>query len=148
MANQMPSSNDFNGLTRSVIAYAEAFTRLVDKAKAGPLTNVDWEEIEQIVDVSSFVREGVFLGPKAEVIDWPTYRSVVTQYGAMTLWEGTLRHVTETPGRVILELEERNTRDGVIDISYTVTIYEFNAADKLTHLDVYVMPRSERPVKS
>ncbi len=144
MANEMPSSSDFTGLTHAVIAYSEAFTRLVGKAKASTLTDADWEEIEQLVDVSAFVREGVFAGPQAEVIDWPTYRSYVTQYGGFTDWEGTLRHVTEMPGRVILELEERNTRGGVTDVSNTVTIYEFGADNRLRHLDVYVMPRGEK----
>lgn len=144
MAYEMPSSSDYTGLTRVVIAYTEAFAQLVGKAKAGMLTDADWGAIEQLVDVSAFVREGVFLGPLAEVIDWPTYRSYVTQYGGFTSWEGTLRHVTETQGRVILELEERNTRSGVTDVSRTVTIYEFNPSDKLRHLDVYVMPRAKQ----
>ena len=96
--------------------------------------------MEQLVHVASFERVGVFLGAKAEIIDWPTYRTYIERYGGATAWEGTLRHITETPGRVILELEERNTRDGVTDVSNTVTIYEFNDAGKLTHLDVYVMP--------
>ena len=145
MANEMPASSEFTGLSRAVIAYSEAFTRLVTKAKAGALGDAEWEEIEGLVNTGAFVREGVFLGPQAEVIDWPTYRSYVTQYGGYTNWEGTLRRITETPGRVILELEERNTRGGVTDVSNTVTIYEFDAGGKLQHLDVYVMPRGERP---
>ena len=144
MANEMPSSNDYTGLTRKVLQYSEAFESLVEKAKAGPLTEADWAPFEQLVDTAAFVREGVFLKPQAEVIDWPTYKGYITQYGGFVSWEGTLRHVTEKPGRVILELEERNTRGGVTDFSNTVTIYEFNAADKLCHLDVYVMPLGER----
>ncbi len=144
MANQMPPSGDFTGLTQAVIAYSEAFVGITKKAKLGPLTDADWQPIEALVDVPNFVREGVFLGPQAEIIDWPTYRSFVTQYAEHISWEGTLRKVTETPGRVILELEERNTRGGITDVSHTVTIYEFNDADRLVHLDVYVMPRGER----
>jgi hypothetical protein len=45
---------------------------------------------------------------------------------------------------VYLELEERNSRDGVMDVSHTVTIYEFNSAEKLIKLDVYVMPIGKR----
>lgn len=140
MANEMPHSSEFSGNSRTVIAYSEAFATLAEKAKAGPLTDADWEPIERMVDVAAFVREGVFLGPVAEVIDWPTYRSYVTQYGGHTSWEGTLRNITETDGRVILELTERNTRGERTDVSNTVTIYEFTEAGKLRHLDVYVMP--------
>jgi hypothetical protein len=145
MANEMPRSNEYGGLTRNVIAYSEAIVQLAKNAKVGPLTDAHWATIEQLVDVPHFVREGVFFGAEAEVIDWPTYRSYVTQYSGHTDWEGTLRHVTETPGRVVLELEERNTREGITDVSNTVTIYEFNDAGKLRHLDVYVMPRGKRP---
>lgn len=142
MANEMPSSSEFSGNSRSVIAYSEAFSQLAEKAKAGPLADADWQPIESLVNVAEFVREGVFLGPRAETIDWPKYRSYVTQYGGHTSWEGTLRHITEVDGRVILELEERNTRGGVTDVSNTVTIYEFDQAGKLRHLDVYIMPWS------
>lgn len=144
MANEMPSSNDFTGLSRKVIQYSEAFSELVQKAKARGLTDADWGPIEELVDVDGFERLGVFLMPQGEVLDWPTYKGYVSKYSANTTWEGTLRRITETAGRVILELEERNARDGVVDVSNTVTIYEFTDAGKLRHLDVYVMPLGKR----
>lgn len=144
MANEMPSSSEFTGLTRKVIEYSEAFARVVQKAKDGPLVDADWETIERLVDVNRFERMGAFLGPDAEIITWPKYKFYVSQYAANSTWEGTLRHVTGQPGRVILELEERNGRDGVVDVSNTVTIYEFDEADKLRHLDVYVMHLEKR----
>lgn len=144
MANEMPKSGNFSGLSRAVIQYSEAFTQIVDKAKTGSLSDADWAPIEQLVDVDIFERVGVFLTPSAEVIGWSQYKSYISQYAGGTSWEGTLRHVTEQPGRVILELEERNTRGGMTDVSNTVTIYEFNEAGKLRHLDVYVMPVASR----
>ena len=144
MANEMPSSSEFTGLTRKVIEYSEAFARIVQRAKERPLTDADWSEIEQIVNVDTYQRVGVFLGPVAEVIDWQKYKHYVSQYAAGTTWEGTLRHVTENPGRVILELQERNAVGGVVDVSNTVTIYEFDEAEKLRHLDVYIMPLEKR----
>ncbi|WP_395337128.1 hypothetical protein WBP06_21575 [Novosphingobium sp. BL-8H] len=144
MANEMPGSNEFSGLTRKVIEYSEAFSRLVEKSKTRPLEDADWADIERLVDVDSYVRMGVFLSPQAEVIDWAKYKYYITQYAAGTSWEGTLRHVTEQPGRVILELEERNARGGVTDVSNTVTIYEFDDAERIRHLDVYVMPLEKR----
>ena len=140
MANEMPRSADYTGLTRKVLEYSEAFTKVIGKARAGTLVEADWAPFEQLVDTAGYVREGVFLGAKAEVLDWQTYKGYIAQYGGFTAWEGTLRHVTESPARVILELEERNTRDGVTDVANTVTIYEFDEADRIRHLDVYVMP--------
>jgi hypothetical protein len=144
MANEMPSPDAFTGLTRTVIAYSAAFTRIIEKAKAGALTDADWADMEKLVDVPAFVREGVFGGEQAETFGWPTYRSTITQYGGQAEWEGTLRNVTETPGRVILELEERSTQNGVTSVANTVTIYEFNDAGQVRHLDVYVMPKGTR----
>lgn len=144
MANEMPKSDDFSGISRAVIQYSEAFTQIVEKAKSGSLSEADWAPIEQLVDVEAFERVGVFLAPPAEVIGWNQYKSYIAQYAGGTSWEGTLRHITEQPGRVILELEERNTRGGMTDVSNTVTIYEFNDAGKLRHLDVYVMPLTTR----
>lgn len=142
MANEMPRSNEFSGLSRAVIQYSEGFTQIVDKLKRAPLSDEDWAPMERLVDVDAFERVGVFLTPRAETIGWSQYKSYISQYAGGTSWEGTLRHITEAPGRVVLELEERNTRDGVTDVSNTVTIYEFNDAGKLRHLDVYVMPLS------
>jgi hypothetical protein len=145
MANEMPPSSDFTGLSRKVIAYSEGFTGVIAKMKAGTLCDADWGPLEALVDTANFVREGTFLNPaEAGVIDWPTYRRTLTQYGGATEWEGTLRHITEVPGRVILELEERNTRDGVTDVSWTVTTYEFGEAGLLRRLEVYVMPRGQQ----
>jgi hypothetical protein len=140
VANEMPSSDDYTGLSRNVLRYSEAFAQIVEKAKSRQLTDEDWQPLEELVDVDAYERVGVFLTPKAEVIGWSQYKSYISQYAGGTSWEGTLRHITENPGRVILELEERNTRDGVTDVSNTVTIYEFGDNGKLRHLDVYVMP--------
>jgi hypothetical protein len=140
VANEMPNPDDFTGLSRTVLQYSAAFKQLTDVAKSGPLTDTDWKPIEQLVDIDAFERLGVFMGPRSEVLGWDGYKSHVSRYASAISWEGTLRHVTEEPGRVILELEERNTVNGETDVSNTVTIYEFTDAGKLRHLDVYVMP--------
>ncbi|MET0269421.1 MAG: hypothetical protein ABW173_03230 [Sphingomonas sp.] len=140
MANEMPPSTDYTGLSRKVLRYSEAFNALIGRIREGAATDADWAPLEALVDTDAFERHGVFLTAQAERFGWPTYRRYITDFGGHTAWEGTLRRITETPGRVILELEERNTTDGVTDRSNTVTIYEFDAAEKLRHLDVYVMP--------
>lgn len=144
MANEMPHSSEFTGLSRKVLEYSEGFANIVKSLQQGPVSDADWAEFEKVVDVKNFERCGVFLTPQSEVIGWPQYKAIISKYAGHTSWEGTLRHITESPGRVILELEERNTRDGVTDYSNTVTIYEFNDAGQVRHLDVYVMPLGHR----
>lgn len=144
MATEIPPSGTFAGLTQKVIAYSERFEALVDLSKTRDLTAADWTGIEELVDTARFERCGVFLGPQSETFGWATYKSYISQFGKHTDWDGKLRRVTEQGNLVVLELEERNRRDGVTDVSNTVTIYEFGPDGKLAHLDVYVSPLGKR----
>jgi hypothetical protein len=143
MADEMPPSSDFTGLSRKVIEYSEAFQQVIGQVKAGG--GADWTVFDPIVNTADYERVGTFLTAEAEVIGWDTYKQTITAYGGATDWEGTLRHITEQGNRVILELEERNTRGGETDVSNTVTVYEFDERQKLVHLDVYVMPLRKQP---
>ena len=144
MANEMPNSEDYTGSSRKVLQYSEQFLRLINKIKRPGFSLADWAPLEELVDVKNFRRLGIFLTNTVEVSNWQQYKELITQYGGMTSWEGTLRRMTETPELVFLELEERNTREGVTDIANTVTIYEFNQAGKLFKLDVYVSHVGQR----
>jgi hypothetical protein len=138
--NQMPDPMDYEGLSRKVLEYSAAFNEVIGKIKQPGFSDADWAPLEALVDTENFERTGVFLKPVAEVTGWNEYKKIIMQYAGDTSWEGTLRRITEVPGLVYLELEERNTRDGVTDVSNTVTIYQFNDAGQLTRLHVYVMP--------
>jgi len=144
MANEMPNSKDYKDASRKVLQYSEEFLRLINKIKQPGFSAADWAPLEELVDTKNFRRLGVFLTTTVEVSNWQQYKQLITQYGGMTSWEGTLRRITETPGLVFLELEERNTRDGITDIANTVTIYEFNQAGKLLKLDVYASHVGQR----
>jgi len=138
MANGMPQAEDYKGLSRKVLQYCAGFKLIADKIRQGSISESDWAVMEELVDVPNFQREGVFLTDRVEISTWQQYKKILNQYGGMTQWEGSLRRITEVPGLVFLELEERNTREGVTDVSNTVTIYGFNDAGRLRKLDVYV----------
>ena len=144
MANEMPKSETYKGLSRKVLQYSESFLSTVNRLKRPGFSDAQWAPIEALVDPENFRRQGVFLGAVAETSNWAHYKELLTKYAGNTEWEGTLRRITEVPGLVYLELEERNSRDGVMDVSNTVTIYEFNSSEKLIKLDVYVMPVGKR----
>ena len=143
MANEMPNAEEFTGLSRKVLKYSEGFAKISEKLQKGPVSDADWATFEQVVDVENFERQGVFLTAKAEICGWKKYKEIISSYAGGTIWEGTLRNITESKNRVILELEERNIRNGVNNVSNTVTIYEFNDAGQVRHLEVYVMPLRE-----
>ncbi|MFC2017803.1 hypothetical protein ACFLTQ_00675 [Chloroflexota bacterium] len=144
MTNEMPNTENYIGLSRLVLQYADDFSRIVEKLKQGNLSETDWAPIEELVDVDNFQRVGIFLTDQVEVSTWQQYKAIINQYGALTSWEGTLRRITEVHGLVFLELEERNTTGGITDVANTVTIYQFNKADKIIKLDVYVAPLGKR----
>jgi hypothetical protein len=144
MANEMPDSASYTGLSRKVLQYSERFLQIINKIKQPGFSEADWAPLEQLVDVRNFQRMGVFLTARVEVSNWQQYKGFITQYGGVTSWEGTLRRITEVPGLVYLELEERNTSNNVTDISNTVTIYKFTEAGKLSNLDVYVAHIGQR----
>jgi hypothetical protein len=139
MAHEMPSSEEFAGLSRKVLQYSERFAELVESLKKPGFSDAAWAPLEELVDVDNFVRQGVFLTDKPETIDWQTYKSYITQYGGETQWEATLRYLTEQGNRVILELQERNTRGDFTSIANSVMAYGFNDEGNVNTLDVYVM---------
>jgi hypothetical protein len=146
MANEMPDPAQYRGLSRKVLQYSAAFLQIANRLKQPGFSEADWTPLEALIDVGNFRRVGVFLTNAIEVSNWQHYKKLLMEYGGTTAWEGTLRRITELPGLVFLELEERNTRDGVMDVSNTVTIYKFNAAGLLSQLDVYVAHKGTRTV--
>lgn len=145
MAHEIPSSEEFTGLSRKVLEYSEAFGRVVESLKEPGAPDEVWEPLEKLVDTENFVRQGVFLTAQPETIDWQTYKSYITKYGGATHWEATLRHLTEGPKRVIQELQERNTRNGFTHVANTVMAYGFDEDDRISTLEVYVMSLNSPP---
>ena len=88
MANEMPSSANYTGLSRKVLLYSERFTQIVNKIKKPGFSQADWGPLEELVDVKGFQRVGVFLTARVEVSNWQEYKGFITQYGGTTSWEG------------------------------------------------------------
>lgn len=122
------------GNVRTVLEYSEVMKRLVDEAKAPGFTVDSWAPLAAMVDVENFVRVGCF----KEVVDWKQYAAILTQWATTSEWECSFKRVTEDAGRVFLELEERSKVGGNKDMVNSLTVYEFNAAGKLRHLDIYL----------
>jgi hypothetical protein len=98
MPNEMPKSEGYQGHSRTVLQYSEHFLRIVNKLKQPDFSEADWAPLEELVDVKNFRRLGVFLTDRAEVSNWREYKQLISLYGGMTEWEGTLRRITEVPG--------------------------------------------------
>lgn len=121
-------------LSRIALEYAAVYDRVVPLARRPGFGEDAWAPLEALIAVDEFER----VGTRKEVMDWPAYRAALTAFARSGDWEGTFRRVTELPGLVFLELVERLTKGDRVTVLNTVSVFEFDAAGKIRHLDIYV----------
>jgi hypothetical protein len=121
-------------LCRTVLEYSRIMKRLVDRAKQPGFTVADWAPLAELVAVDEFER----VGPFRELMHWRQYVGFLTQWACSAGWESTFRRVHQWANVVFLELEERSHLDGKVDVVNSLSVYEFNAAGKIRHLDIYL----------
>lgn len=126
-------------LCRKVLDYSIIFKQLVEKAKQPGFSEADWAPLSELVAVDEFKRVGAFL----EEMNWPEYTGFVTQFAAAVRWDGTFRRIHEHGRVVYLELTERCTIGDKVDVVNSLTVYAFNAAGKISHLDIYLQRKLE-----
>jgi hypothetical protein len=118
-------------LSRQVLAFEETMRRLV-AAVEGP---DDWAPLTEFVAVDEFERVGTFL----ERQSWHQYTEMLTQWASATSrFETTVRRISELPGLVYFEIEERHFHAKGMNTVNSLTVFEFNEAGKIRHLDVYL----------
>ena len=118
-------------LTRKVLDYAQTMKRLVPAITAP----ADWAPLAEFVAVDEFERVGTFL----EVQDWQQYTEMLTQWASATeTFETTVRRISEMPGLVYFEIEERHVRGGNVNVVNSMTVFEFDEDGRIRHLDVYL----------
>jgi hypothetical protein len=122
-------------LTRKVVEYDRVMQRLVPVAKS----MADWAPLAEFVAVNDFRRVGCFL----EVHDWQQYLAMLLQWVAATgRFKTTVRRISELPGVVYYEIEERHIRaDGTNMVVNSMTAFGFNPAGRIRSLDVYLQQR-------
>ncbi len=85
--------------------------------------------------VDEFERVGTFL----ETQNWQQYTEMLTQWASVTsTFETTVRRISELNGLVYFEIEERHFRGDQVNVVNSLTVFEFNEAGKIRHLDVYL----------
>lgn len=118
-------------LTRTVLDYTEAIQLLVPSVK----TSDDWAPLAEFVAVDDFQRVGTFM----EVQDWQQYTDMLTQWASsVDKFDATVRRITEGPELVFFEIEERHFRGEGVHVVNSMTVFEFDQAAKIRHLDVYL----------
>ena len=122
---------DGGPLTSTVLDYTKTLKRLLPDVKHPS----DWRPLADFVAVDEFERVGTFL----EVQDWRQYLEMLTQWAsATTKFDTTVRRVSELPGLVYYEIEERHFRGEAMHVVNSLTVFKFDAVGKIRHLDVYL----------
>ena len=131
---------EYSGLSRRVLDYSLIMKRLVDRAKRPGFSVEDWAPLSALVAVDDFERVGNF----KEVMNWHEYVTFLTKWAMSSEWECSFKRITERPNVVFLELEERSHVAGHSSVVNSLSVYEFDTAGKLRHLDIYLqMPMPE-----
>jgi hypothetical protein len=123
------------GLSRAVLDYESTVKRLVLAAKEPGFTAADWAPLAEFVATDDFERVGTWM----EVMNWRQYAEFMTEWAKSSMgFDTTVRRVSELPGLVYLEIEERHTRPGGVAVVNSLSVYEFDDDGKIRHLDVYL----------
>ncbi|HEX7853272.1 MAG TPA: hypothetical protein VF503_06205 [Sphingobium sp.] len=123
-----------NGLSRRAIDYGLFQKRLMDRAKGAPDYSPDeWLGLKDFVS-DDFQRIGNF----KEVMTFADMIGFLQAWSPTQHWEGSFKRVSEIDNVVVLELEERVGEGAEQSAVNSVSIYEFDAAGKIHHLDIYL----------
>jgi hypothetical protein len=118
-------------LTRKVLEYDRTIKRLVAELRDA----ADWASLAEYVAVDDFERVGTFL----EVQNWNEYTEMLTQWASATdFFETAIKRISEIGALVYYEIEERHSRGDKVNVINSMTVFEFNAHDKIRRLHVYL----------
>jgi hypothetical protein len=125
----------YEGNARRAIDYGLFQKRLMDRAKqASDYSPDEWLGLRDFVS-DDFERVGNF----KEVMTFAQMVGFLQAWSPTAHWEGSFKRVTEHDNVVLLELEERvDDHDPVNSIS----VYEFDGAGKIRHLDIYLQAKA------
>jgi hypothetical protein len=118
-------------LTQKVMEYQDVMKRLVPTAHRPQ----DWAPLAELVVTDEFERVGTF----REVHDWPQYVDMLCQWaGSIGTFETTVKKITELPGLVYFEIEERHRHEVGVTVVNSLTVFEFDDSAKISNIRVYL----------
>jgi hypothetical protein len=120
--------------SRRTLQYSFVMRDIVVEAKQPGFTRAGWAPLADLVATDEFVCVGNF----RERVSWSQYEDLLTMWAKATEWDFIVRRVTEGDGYAILELAENAKYPDREETYNSVSVYEFNAAGKLRHLEIYL----------
>ena len=115
---------------RRAVAYGDKLAAIVNGT-----TDEGWDALLPLIDAERFVRRG---NERDEEMDWSAYRALLEQWkGQSGEYEKRLHRATEAGNVVYLDLDERSVgSDGRESTLRSISIYEFDEADRIVAVDV------------
>ena len=124
----------YSGNARRAIDYGLFQKNLMDRSKqAADYSPDEWLGLKDFV-TDDFQRIGNF----KEVMTFQDMVGFLQAWAPTQHWEGSFKRVTEHDNVVWLELEERVGEGAVQSAVNSVSVYQFDAAGKIRHLDIYL----------
>ena len=122
---------DQGPLTRRVLEYEQTLKALVPDVQSA----ADWAPLAELVAVESFERVGTFL----EEQTWEQYTEMLTMWASsIARFETTAKRISELPGVVYFEIEERHFRGDTVSVVNSLTVFEFDDDARIRSLRVYL----------
>ncbi len=125
---------NYTGKSRTILDYCQIMTDMMAEAKQPGFSEDSWAPLAALCDTENFSRIGNF----KEEMTWESYISFLTPWAMASEWECSFKRITESGNTVFLELEERTVMGGHHSTVNSVSVYEFNAAGKIEHIDIYL----------
>jgi hypothetical protein len=129
--------DDYGPLTRKVIDYQDTVVSLVPTVK----TPEDWTApLGEFIAIDDFERMGPFL----DVQDFKQYTEMLNGWAqGVQSFDTSVRRVSELPNRVYFEVEERHKYGDTLVVVNSMSVFEFNSAGRIRHLDVYLQQQHQ-----
>lgn len=125
----------YSGNARTALEYGMFQKVIMDRSKEAPDYSPDeWLGLKQFC-TDDFQRIGTF----KEEMTFDDMVRFLQAWSPTAHWEGSFKRVTEFDNVVWLELEERVDKHEPVN---SVSVYEFDDAGKIRHLDVYLQAAS------
>ncbi len=130
-----PDPATLGPLARKVLHYGDVMERTVVAAKQPGFTDAGWDELAALMDTAKFRR----VGNDKAAMGWEVYRGLLTGWATRTDFWAQFHRISEVGNVVFLELTEHNTpRGGAESVVNSMSVYQYDDAGKLIHLDIYL----------
>jgi hypothetical protein len=131
MAGHWTKKDEITSLrAKRALAYGDTLSDIVNG-----ITEKNFDVLLPMIDQDRFRRRG---NERDQEMDWPTYRALLEQWdGGSGKYEKYLYRATEAGNVVYLDLDEFSTaKDGSKSSLRSISIYEFDEADRIVSVDV------------